>query len=64
MESLALKERIVSSITDPCQPSNRIDKSELFVLFDQSRCRGADFKLCSNVKGVLSIGPYKCKDTI
>lgn len=36
--------------------SSPIHESDAFVYFDESRCRGADMKLKSDAKAVLTIG--------
>eukprot|EP00965_Chrysotila_dentata_P232492 6198996-Pleurochrysis_carterae.AAC.1 len=38
------------------QSSSPIHESDAFVYFDESRCRGADMKLLSTAKAVLTIG--------
>eukprot|EP00590_Aulacoseira_subarctica_P001536 CAMPEP_0172420326 /NCGR_PEP_ID=MMETSP1064-20121228/6710_1 /TAXON_ID=202472 /ORGANISM="Aulacoseira subarctica , Strain CCAP 1002/5" /LENGTH=2877 /DNA_ID=CAMNT_0013160247 /DNA_START=12 /DNA_END=8645 /DNA_ORIENTATION=- len=52
------KYRETSLITSP------IRECDAFVIFDQSRCRGADLKLKSDAKAFLSIGPFQCKDSL
>ncbi|KAL1498573.1 hypothetical protein AB1Y20_013890 [Prymnesium parvum] len=44
-----------------CSP---IHEKDAFVYFDESRCRGADMKLCTDAKAVLTIGPDMCKDKL
>ena len=41
-----------------------IRECDAFVIFDQSRCRGADLKLKSDARAFLSIGPFQCKDSL
>lgn len=44
--------------------SSPIRESEAFVFFDESRCRGADMKLRSDAKALLTIGPDMGKDKL
>jgi hypothetical protein len=43
--------------------SSPISECDAFVIYDQSRCRGADMKLRPNAKAFLSIGPGQQKDS-
>lgn len=51
----------------PCETSlksSSILESDAFVIYDQSRCRGADMKLRPDAKAILSIGPCQQKDSL
>lgn len=51
----------------PCETSlksSSIPERDAFVIFDQSRCRGADMKLRPNAIAILSIGPRQQKDSL
>ncbi len=41
-----------------------IREKDVFVYFDDSRCRGADMKLLPKAVGILTIGPKMCKRQI
>lgn len=41
-----------------------IQEKDAFTYFDESRCRGADMKLSSDARAVLTIGPLVCKDKL
>ena len=41
-----------------------IHESEAFVIYDQSRCRGADMKLKTTAKAILTIGPKMRKEDL
>jgi hypothetical protein len=44
--------------------TSSIHESEAFVIYDQSRCRGADMKLKTNAKALLTIGPKMRKEDL
>lgn len=44
--------------------SSSITERDAFVIYDQSRCRGADMKLHPNATALLSIGPCQQKDSL
>ena len=44
-----------------CSPIKECDG---FVIFDERRCRGADMKLNSDARALLTIGPNMCKDKL
>ena len=44
--------------------SSPIHERDAFVYFDESRCRGADMKLLTNSRAVLTLGPNMCKDKL
>ena len=41
-----------------------IGDNRLFVLFDEPRCRGSDFKLPNTAKAILTLGPNMTKDKL
>ena len=56
----------IIDLREKCLPkgSSPIHESEAFVYFDESRCRGADMKLSSDARALLTIGPGMCKDKL
>jgi hypothetical protein len=44
--------------------SSPIQVWECFVIFDESRCRGTDFKLSTGCKGLVTLGKHICKDKL
>jgi len=61
--------RVCWCIKDMKQRETRLSSSPIaecdaFVIYDQSRCRGADMKLRPNAKAFLSIGPRQQKDSL
>lgn len=44
--------------------NSSIPDNETFVIFDEYRTRGADFKMESDIVGVVSLGPSLSKDNL
>ena len=44
--------------------SSPIRERNVFVIFDEARCRGADMKLRRDAKAVLTLGPRMAKDKL
>lgn len=50
--------RVVPLGASPVQPR------EAFAIFDEAWCRGSDLKLRPEGRGLLTLGPYMCKDKL
>lgn len=44
--------------------SSPIQEAQVFTLFDEARCRGADLRLRGDAVGLLTLGPATCKDKL